>query len=397
MIFYNVAICSLTKSHKFRNIFLKLRISHFTGVASVIDELRNTERKLISDKVLSEKSRTFSNPCSRFFSNNDVEEKRISWSGGICDRVVKSSGPLQPYLRLIRLDNPTGCWLLFWPFGWSIALTADPGCLPDLHCLLTFYLMAVIMRGAGCTINDMWDKEIDQKVARTKNRPLAKEELTRFDALVFLGGQLGLGCLILLQYNFYTVILSASSLVLAISYPLMKKLIPYPQVILGMAMNYGTLLGSPAVYGFSDWSVCLPLYLGGICWTVVYDTIYAYQDINDDKKLGLKSTAITFNDNPKLWLGGFSGGMISLMSICGIMNEQTWPFYTSLLLISAHLAKQIYNLNTDNVRECASKFVSNQRIGLILFLGIVLGSLLKSKSVEKNSSQASSQKLVTET
>lgn len=305
--------------------------------------------------------------------------------------LVETSGPLEPYLRLIRLHNPTGCWLLFWPFGWSIALAANPGCLPDVYSLLMFCSMAFIMRGAGCTINDMWDKNIDKEVVRTKNRPLAKGNISRFDALVFLGGQLGVGCLILLQYNFYTVLLSASSLVLAVSYPLMKKFIRWPQIVLGMGMNFGTLIGSPAVHGVSDWSVCIPLYLGGICWTVVYDTIYAYQDIKDDKRLGLKSTAITFENCPRLWLSGFTTGMISFMSLCGFMNEQTWPYYTSLVLITAHLSRQIYNLNTSDMDECAKKFISNQRIGLILFFGIIVGNLMKSKNDDK-SHNSSSQK-----
>lgn len=170
-----------------------------------------------------------------------------------------------------------GTWLLFWPCGWSVALSASPGCLPDLATLAIFASGAFIMRGAGCTINDMWDKEIDAKVARTRDRPLVSGGITRWDAFGFLGIQLSTGLLLLLELNLYSIMLGACSLGLVIIYPLMKRVTHWPQLILGMTFNWGALLGWSATQGSIMWSACLPLYVAGICWTIVYDTIYAHQ------------------------------------------------------------------------------------------------------------------------
>ncbi|KAL0273408.1 UNVERIFIED_CONTAM: hypothetical protein PYX00_006076 [Menopon gallinae] len=192
--------------------------------------------------------------------------------------VNSSSANIKPYLKLMRIDRPIGSWLLFWPCGWSIAMAAESGSLPDLSMLALFGLGALIMRGAGCTINDMWDRDIDAKVMRTKDRPLVTGEISPFQALVFLGGQLTIGLIILLQLNWYSVFLGASSLALVIFYPLMKRVTYWPQLFLGCTFNWGALLGWSAIHGSCDWSICLPLYISGICWTIVYDTIYAQQD-----------------------------------------------------------------------------------------------------------------------
>lgn len=291
--------------------------------------------------------------------------------------VNNSAASLQPYMKLMRIDKPTGSWLLFWPCGWSIALSAVPGSLPDLKMLMLFGLGAFIMRGAGCTINDMWDKDIDKKVSRTKDRPLVSGALSQFEALVFLSGQLGLGLLVLLQLNWYSILLGASSLGLVIIYPLMKRVTHWPQLILGMAFNWGALLGWSAVNGSCNWPLCLPLYVAGICWTIVYDTIYAHQDKVEDVLLGIKSTAIKFGEKTKLWLSGFSATMISGLVATGLQCNQTWPYYTSVGLVAAHLATQLYTLNINDQTNCLNKFVSNQRVGLLLFGGIVVGTLFK--------------------
>lgn len=298
------------------------------------------------------------------------------------DRKPEPKGVLQsilqsPYARLMRVDRPIGSWLLFWPCGWSIALSAPAGCWPDPWMLALFGTGAFIMRGAGCTINDMWDRDIDGKVARTKSRPLVAGELSPADAWFFLGAQLGVGLLILLELNWYSIVLGASSLGLVIIYPLMKRVTHWPQLVLGMTFNWGALLGWSATQGSVMWSACLPLYLAGVCWTIVYDTIYAHQDKVDDALLGIKSTAIRFGDNTKLWLSGFSTAMMGGLVASGMVCEQTWPYYSALGLISAHLAHQIYSLNIDNPTDCANKFISNHQVGLILFLGIVLGTLYK--------------------
>ncbi|XP_046747807.1 4-hydroxybenzoate polyprenyltransferase, mitochondrial isoform X1 [Diprion similis] len=328
-------------------------------------------------------------------SDNDIsqQKRRVSLASTL---VNKSPVSIQPYLRLMRIDKPIGSWLLFWPCGWSIALAAPPGMIPDPQMLALFGLGAFIMRGAGCTINDMWDRDIDKRVARTKDRPLVSGEVTQLEALVFLSGQLGLGLSVLLQLNWYSILLGASSLGLVVIYPLMKRITHWPQLILGMTFNWGALLGWSAVQGSCDWSVCLPLYVAGVCWTILYDTIYAHQDKVDDILLGIKSTALKFGDNTKVWLSCFGTSMISSLLTSGIMVDQTWPYYVAVGVIGSHLANQIYTLNIDNPTDCANKFVSNHRVGLILFTGIVLGNLLRSKKKETEKSQNKTQYAIKE-
>ncbi|KAK2582686.1 hypothetical protein KPH14_004960 [Odynerus spinipes] len=304
---------------------------------------------------------------------------------GLAERIVNNSSPkIQPYLKLMRMDKPIGTWLLYWPCGWSIAMAAPAGCLPDFQMLALFGLGAFVMRGAGCTINDMWDQDIDKMVARTRDRPLATGQLTQLQSLIFLGGQLSLGLLILLQLNWYSILLGASSLGLVIIYPLMKRVTYWPQLILGMTFNWGALLGWSAVQGSCDLSVCIPLYMAGICWTIVYDTIYAHQDKADDLRLSIKSTALKFGDKTQLYLSAFSAVMIAGLFTSGVATAQTWPYYVALGLTSKHLFDQIYTLNIDNPTDCAQKFISNWKVGMMLFVGIVLSNLLKDSSNKKH-------------
>ncbi|XP_057340108.1 4-hydroxybenzoate polyprenyltransferase, mitochondrial isoform X2 [Microplitis mediator] len=296
----------------------------------------------------------------------------------IAAKIVDSSPTnIRPYLKLMRIDKPIGSWLLFWPCSWSIAMAASPGAFPDLHMLALFGLGAFIMRGAGCTINDMWDQDFDKKVARTKDRPLVAGDIKPFQALVFLGGQLSLGLLILLQLNWYSVLLGASSLALVIIYPLMKRITYWPQLILGMTFNWGALLGWSAVQGSCDLSICLPLYIAGVCWTVLYDTIYAHQDKVDDLLVGIKSTALKFGDDTKFYLTGFGTSMIGSLITSGVISGQTWPYYTAVSVVAGHLVEQIRTLNINDPQDCATKFISNSAVGLIIFAGIVLGNLFK--------------------
>lgn len=283
----------------------------------------------------------------------------------------------QPYLRLARLDRPVGSWLLFWPCGWSLCLAAPGGHLPDPKLLLTFALGALVMRGAGCTINDMWDRKIDSLVQRTRDRPLASGQISMFDALTFLCGQLGVGLLILLELNWYSVLLGASSMSMVILYPLMKRLTHYPQLVLGLVFNWGALLGWSASSGICEWSVCLPLYLSGICWTMIYDTIYAHQDKYDDIIVGVHSTAIKFGDQTPVCLSCFATTMGANLTYVGYISGQTWPYYASLMVVMSHIGHQIYTLDINNREDCAKKFLSNRWVGLILFLGCFGGTLLK--------------------
>lgn len=316
--------------------------------------------------------------------NNVFKEETVEKNQKLSTVLVENAPKsVIPYLKLIRFDRPIGTWLLYWPCGWSIASAAAPGCFPDPYMLTLFGMGALIMRGAGCTINDMWDRDIDNKVLRTKDRPLVNGDVSMKQAWIFLGGQLSLGLAVLLQLNWYSVVLGASSLGLVISYPLMKRFTHWPQFILGLTFNWGALLGYSAIQGSVDLSVCLPLYIAGVCWTIIYDTIYAHQDRSDDLRIGIKSTAIRFGENTKLWLTGFTNCMIGNLVLSGVMNDQTWPYYTSVALISMHLARQLVTLNINNPTDCASKFISNTQVGLILFCGIVLGTLFKRNKESK--------------
>lgn len=287
---------------------------------------------------------------------------------------------LQPYLRLMRLDKPIGTWLLYLPCTWSIGLAAEPGCLPDMSMLTLFGTGAILMRGAGCTINDMWDKDIDRKVARTENRPIAAGEISRSQAFVFLGGQLSLALAVLLCLNYYSISLGAASLGLVVIYPLMKRLTYWPQLILGLTFNWGALLGWSAVKGSCDWSICLPLYISGVMWTLIYDTIYAHQDKADDILVGVKSTALKFQEQTKQWLLGFSTVMLTGLTVVGLNSEQTLPYYVAVVAVGAHLAHQISSLDINNPQDCWKKFCLNRILGLVLFSGIVFGNLWKGKT-----------------
>ncbi|TSM85944.1 4-hydroxybenzoate polyprenyltransferase, mitochondrial [Bagarius yarrelli] len=294
--------------------------------------------------------------------------------------VNASPASVQPYLRLMRLDKPIGTWLLYLPCTWSIGLAADPGCLPDLHMLTLFGTGALLMRGAGCTINDMWDRDFDRKVSRTAIRPIAAGQISQFQALVFLGGQLSLALGVLLCLNYYSIALGAASLSLVVSYPLMKRITYWPQLVLGFTFNWGALLGWSAVMGSCDWSVCLPLYFSGVMWTLIYDTIYAHQDKEDDVKLGVKSTALRFQEHTKPWLSAFTVAMLSGLILAGTNANQTAPYFVAVSAVGLHLAQQIYSLDINKPDDCWKKFASNRNLGLLLFLGIVFGNFWKSNN-----------------
>ncbi|RDX78463.1 4-hydroxybenzoate polyprenyltransferase, mitochondrial, partial [Mucuna pruriens] len=281
---------------------------------------------------------------------------------------------LQPYARLARLDKPIGTWLLLWPCM-SITLAATPGQLPDFKMLTLFGSGALLLRGAGCTINDLLDRDIDTMVERTKSRPVASGLLTPFQGLCFLGFQLFLGLGILLQLNNYSRVLGASSLLLVFSYPLMKRFTFWPQAFLGLTFNWGALLGWAAVKGSLDPSIVLPLYASGVFWTLVYDTIYAHQDKEDDLKVGVKSTALRFGDSTKEWITGFGIACLSGLAVSGFNAEIGWPYYASLAVASGHLGWQIWTVDLSSRADCNRKFVSNKWFGAIIFGGILAGRL----------------------
>ncbi|XP_047056281.1 4-hydroxybenzoate polyprenyltransferase, mitochondrial-like [Lolium rigidum] len=276
---------------------------------------------------------------------------------------------------LARLDKPIGTWLFAWPCMWSITIAAMPGELPDLKMLALFGCLAIPMRGAGCTVNDLLDRNIDKKVERTKIRPLASGVLTPFQGLCFLGYQLLVVLGFVLQLNNFSRVLWLSWLPLVFSYPLMKRFTFWPQAYLGFTFNWGALLGWAAIKDSLEPTVILPLYIAGICWTLVYDTIYAHQDKQDDLKLGVKSTALWFGDSTKHWISAFGTAVIGGLALSGYNAELAWPYYYFLIAAAAQLAWQISTVDLSNRVDCNMKFVSNKWFGALVFSGIVFGRL----------------------
>lgn len=281
-----------------------------------------------------------------------------------------------PYIQISRINRPAGTYMLLWPCFWSISLAAPAGQLPNLKLLALFATGSLIMRSAGCTINDMWDKDFDRQVERTNQRPLAAGALTYKQAWGFLAAQLSAGLGVLLQLNWYSVALGASSLGLVAAYPLMKRVTYWPQAFLGLTFNYGALLGWAAVHGACDWSVVLPLYAGGVSWTLVYDTLYAHQDKKDDVQIGVKSTALLFGENTKPILNAFSAATIAGLAAAGASAGMHWPFYAGLLGGAGHLAWQVNTAKLDDPINLQKRFSSNKWFGALMFVSIVADKLV---------------------
>ncbi|XP_042064620.1 4-hydroxybenzoate polyprenyltransferase, mitochondrial-like [Salvia splendens] len=315
------------------------------------------------------------------FSTAPPDEKREESknSKGIeCDRSwidVYLPEKARPYARLARLDKPIGTWLLAWPCMWSITMAAAPANLPAIKMMMLFGTGALLLRGAGCTINDLLDRDIDTKVARTRSRPIASGVLSPFQGLCFLGFQLLLGLEILLQLNNFSRVLGASSLLLVFSYPLMKRLTYWPQAYLGLTFNWGALLGWAAIRGSLDLAVVIPLYASGVFWTLVYDTIYAHQDKEDDMIVGVKSTALRFADSTKEWISGFGAACIGSLALSGYNANLEWTYYIFLAAGSTQLAWQILTVDLSSRADCNRKFVSNKWFGAIICSGILFGRL----------------------
>ncbi|EPQ59341.1 4-hydroxybenzoate polyprenyl transferase [Gloeophyllum trabeum ATCC 11539] len=283
---------------------------------------------------------------------------------------------IRPYLYLTRIDKPIGTLLLFYPCAWSITMASYALQLPfttPLKYISLFGLGAIIMRGAGCTINDMWDRNLDKAVARTKDRPLARGDITPAQAFGFLGLQLSGGLAVLTQLNWYryeiSILLGASSLSVVTIYPFMKRITDWPQAVLGLAFNWGTLLGWSAVAGSCDWSVCLPLYAGGFAWTLVYDTIYAHQDKTDDIHVGIRSTALLFGPYTRPLLTGLSLCSLSLITYAGYLNAHGPLFYTGVGLAATQLACVLYRTDFDNRPSCWKGFVGCGWAGFWVWMG----------------------------
>lgn len=286
---------------------------------------------------------------------------------------------LQPYFRLARLDRPIGTWLLLYPCLWAIFLADQNFTLHPHSWFLAalFCLGALLMRSAGCIINDLWDQKFDQQVERTQTRPLASGTLTRKQAYLFLGLHLFLSLLILTQLNPLTQALSIASLALVIIYPSCKRITYFPQIVLGFTFNWGALTGWTAV---SDSLSLAPfiLYIGGISWTMIYDTIYAHQDKVDDERIGLRSTALYFKSNTKIWLSVFSFLTIACFTTVGLLLDRSYSFYIGIFAITIHFLWQLKTLDIDDPENCLTRFKANRMIGLFLLIAIFIDDIFLS-------------------
>lgn len=278
----------------------------------------------------------------------------------------------RPYLRLARADRPIGTWLLLLPCWWSLALASlDAGrAYPSPWYLVLFAVGAFVMRAAGCAYNDIVDRDFDAQVTRTKSRPIPSGQVSPRQALAFVVA-LGLtGLAVLVQFNTFTIWLAIASLLLVLIYPFMKRITNWPQFVLGLAFNWGALVGWSSQTG----ALALPalaLYVGSVAWTIGYDTIYAHQDKEDDLMLGLKSTALHFGTATPRWVAGFYIVAILAWSIGAVMAGAHVLTFLALAVVAAHFVWQVVSLDPADADNCLTRFRSNRDAGLILFAGLV--------------------------
>lgn len=280
---------------------------------------------------------------------------------------------IKPYLKLARADRPIGTWLLLFPCWWSLALghiDNGQGWI-NLWYLALFAVGAFVMRGAGCTWNDIVDRDYDARVQRTALRPIPAGLVTARQALFFAVGLSLIGFVVLIQFNWTTIAIGIASLALVAAYPFAKRYTFWPQIVLGATFNWGALVGYAAVTGTLDWAPVL-LYVGAIAWTVGYDTIYAHQDTDDDAMLGLKSSALRLGDMTRPALVGFYGLTLVLWTAAVMAVDASSAAYLAIALIGAHFAWQIATLDIADSANCLVRFKSNRFVGWLLFAGLVI-------------------------
>ncbi len=279
---------------------------------------------------------------------------------------------MKPYLELMRLHRPTGIWLLLFPCLYSLGLASAH---LNLSYIFLFTLGALLMRGAGCTFNDLIDLEIDKKVLRTKDRPLARGALSKKQAIIFLIFQLGGALWVLLHFNRPTQLLGASSLIFVGLYPFMKRYTYWPQLFLGITFNWGALLGEMALHGKIS-PISILLYVTCLFWTLAYDTLYAYQDYKDDLKAGIKSTALRFGTEGKFYISLFYGVMLLGWGVISLLSNNSF-----LLLLTFGVGGILFfrlkYLNLQDPSQCLRAFNKNQEVGLYFLAGIFMSNLLK--------------------
>jgi 4-hydroxybenzoate polyprenyltransferase len=300
-----------------------------------------------------------------------VADSTGNWVDGVAPAWAR------PYLRLARLDRPIGSWLLLMPCWWSVGLAAvHAGSQVNVWHLLLFFIGAFAMRGAGCTWNDIVDRDLDARVERTRSRPIPSGQVTVASAAAFLLLQALVGLAVLLQFNRFTIYVGFASLVVVAIYPFMKRITYWPQIVLGLAFSWGALMGWPATFARLDLPALL-LYAGAISWVIGYDTIYAHQDREDDALIGIKSTALLFRERTKPMLALFYALAVALIALAGWSAGAGLLFALGLLAFATHLAWQIARLDVDDPIDCLVVFKSNRDAGLILFAGLVLDAALR--------------------
>jgi 4-hydroxybenzoate polyprenyltransferase len=290
------------------------------------------------------------------------------------DRLMPEA--IRPYLRLARLHAPIGTWLLLFPGWWSLTLAAPDGELPDGRLMVLFGIGALVMRAAGCTVNDMVDRDFDSQVARTAKRPLASGRLSMRQATIFLALLLLVGFVILLQLSPLAIALGVFSLLLVAAYPFMKRITWWPQAFLGLTFNWGALLGYAAVTNTLAWPPVL-LYVAGFFWTLFYDTIYAHQDKEDDALIGVKSSARWLGEHTRPALYVFAVITVLLLMWCVGAAGLGWAAKIGVIGVAVHLAWQATGTDFNNAKDCDLKFKSNRFIGWILLAGLVVAKLMQ--------------------
>jgi len=293
---------------------------------------------------------------------------------------VDSRAPMwsRPYLRLARFDRPIGSWLLLMPCWWSAALAAgvagDLGRLPLV--IVLFFVGAFVMRGAGCTWNDITDRDLDAKVERTRSRPIPAGQVSVAQAAAFLVAQALVGLAVLLQFNHFAIATGIASLIIVAIYPFMKRITWWPQIVLGLAFSWGALMGFAVMLGRID-AAALWLYAGAIAWVIGYDTIYAHQDAEDDALIGIKSTALLFGARTRPALVAFYALAVVLIGVALTLSGARWWAAIGLAAFAAHLVWQIVRLDIADPALCLRIFKSNRDAGLLLFAGLLIDAVMR--------------------
>ena len=315
----------------------------------------------------------------KFFNDRLIDAQSNNW----VDLYIPRG--LRPYFKLSRLDRPIGSWLLIIPCWWGVFLSTnvDPNLLNgnSIYILIACYIGGLLMRGAGCTWNDITDAKLDAKVLRTKNRPIPAGHVSKSQAFLWLILQSGLALGILVTFNSLAIILGFLSLITVVIYPFAKRFTYWPQFFLGLSFNWGILLAYAANSGTIDY-FCIGLYISAIAWTIFYDTIYSFQDLDDDKEVGIRSTGILFEANPKQYLSLFivfiimtAGPVFYFLSNGDVI--QIFILTSGIFFFSLHLTLQLSKLDIRNREGCLDTFKSNRTAGLILTIFMMLSTLTK--------------------